>query len=90
MTVHHLTNRPKTGTCLHCGVEKPDDELAIYMSAVDMGWHGTCEECHAKAEVPVKFWELYKLSELRAGTAFGYWWKPRQGFYHNYCDSTED
>lgn len=89
MTVHHLTNRPKTGTCLHCGVEKPDDELAIYMSAVDMGWHGTCEECHAKAEVPVKFWELYKLSELRAGTAFGYWWKPRR-FYHNYCDSTED
>ena len=87
MTVHHHTNRPKTGTCLHCGAEKPDDELAIYMSAVDMGWHGICEDCHERREVLVKFWELYKLSELRSGTAFPHWWKYR-GVY--YCDTTED
>ena len=85
--VHHHTNRPKTGTCMHCGAEKPDDELAIYMNGEDMSWHGICEDCHERREVLVKFWELYKLSELRSGTAFPHWWKYR-GVY--YCDTTED
>ena len=87
MTVYHLINQPRTGPCMHCGVETSDDELAIYMSQEDMSWHGLCEDCHAKREVPVQFWELYKLSELRAGTAFPQWWKPH-GVY--YCDTTND
>ena len=73
MTIYHWTNRPATGTCMYCGIEKPDDELAVYVSTVDMGWHGLCEECHDRREVPVRFWELYRLSELRAGTVFTRW-----------------
>ena len=87
MTVYHFANRIRTGTCMRCGVEKPDDELAIYMNGEDMSWHGICEDCHERREVLVKFWELYKLSELRSGTAFPYWWKYR-GVY--YCDTTKD
>ena len=81
MTVHHLANRPTTGTCAYCGLEKPDRQLAIYTSMTDMSWYGTCEECHDKKEVPVRFWELFRLSELRTGTAFFTRWWNRQSRY---------
>ncbi len=77
MTTIHTTRGRATGTCMHCGAEQPDHELAIYHSREDLSWWCTCEDCHAKARVLVQWWQLIRLSELRTGTAFPWWWKHR-------------
>lgn len=74
-----MTSAIKADACSRCGDDQyPDTQLACILNLeIGPGWFPVCEVC--ADEDGVRFELAYRLSELRAGTLFG-WWK-HHGFF---------